>query len=1197
MYINASQVNFVGVVASNNKAQQGSGVFSVATSSNFESCIFEKNTAITVSSQSKFSYAQSSYSLGVFEKFPDAAAALGAGLFVSALQQLKKCTFIDNLAIAGISQGSGWNSATKSVSGGHALGSGVFAMQVSANAQVSQNQWIRSKQLCGGPCVAGGSFFIGTIGDSAVFDRMTFDSCETSAIASVTMDQFCSSSAECLGVAPALGAGISFISALATTAVKFNDIQSRNSFIQSVGLAVGGALHSAGSIGNALISNTVVENMVFKCVGFKCTVRGAGICMNVASKIQIFDTSVSSLSLSCAGSGCRIMSGAIYIVEGSNAAITDTNLNDVSARASGANSLTRGVGFNFGSISSSIISGGAFNNVKLSCNGLSCAVAGGVLHTDMSRDSSFLSFNFSSISAVCSSSLCKVYGSHVFLVNTLRVVVGKIRSFDASIQAENQIFGGIFVVFSGADLSLSDVLLQNVLNKCSGVKCDMRGSLLHFDTSVRLLLSNICISSSLSQLSVSASSYVPEDLFHVSFIFLRLATDTSINNVRVSDSAISCVGSSCMTTGVLSIAICNNCIASNLLFVKLSCSTSGENSRSFGCCVNVESAFYSQFSNVMISNVSVSVLGAFIGGGAIAFQSPFLSSSLQNVSSENVIVNCSNPKCSSSALPFTCICQLRGGLVALSKMNSSFVRNVTSRALTSQCFGHFCSVLGGAVEIGVFLQSEISRLDISFSSASAEGYSSSASGACIFVTLSDRSSIQNASFSAVSCTSNGELSTSMGAGLGILAGNARISDFQLVNLSVSCTGRQCNSLGGGISVVSSLSKTARSPGYQGLYTTSSVTVYRVLCQSASASCFGIGCLASGAGIATKRSFRSTDTLGLVTSFLVDEVPDVVRFQMFDSQFINCSVFSDSNNATLTGGTLSFAPAIVSISACVIHQSKIQNSNSPAFIAGGAIFALGSECSVDLTQVQLTNSSVPHPGLGGAFYVGAGTRARLVNSTVSNNSARRGGGIYVEASSLELRQSTVDGNRAVDRGAAIFCASIDTRCSSGTNSSCIGGGSSISVVASSITDNIAEVSDAVGSSIFVAGAVALNIDESTSVSVKGTSAQPTDTKRDQTGVYLSAYAGAVGNPTTICQDGTMLRITPVTSSSLAVSASEPTAEVLSVTNCFPLCIGVPQYTPFLVSQGMVVSCTPCPKDTYSLKTSNSTTDTVNKFCER
>lgn len=160
---------------------------------------------------------------------------------------------------------------------------------------------------------------------------------------------------------------------------------------------------------------------------------------------------------------------------------------------------------------------------------------------------------------------------------------------------------------------------------------------------------------------------------------------------------------------------------------------------------------------------------------------------------------------------------------------------------------------------------------------------------------------------------------------------------------------------------------------------------------------------------------------------------------------------------------------------------------------------------------------------------------------------------------------------------------------------MGGSSSVSVVSSSFRDNVAEFADAVGSSLFVAGAVSLNIDDSTSISIKQDSTKASGTKRDQTGMYLSAYAGRVLQPSTLCQDGTMLRITPVTSSSVAVISNEPTAEVLSGTSCFPLCIGVPQYDSFVVSRGMVTSCSPCPQDKYSFKTSNITTDTEEQFC--
>lgn len=1195
IFINASQVTVVGVFAMKNIAQQGSGVFAVSSSSSFESCTFQNNTAVTASSKSKFNYAPSSFSHGFLEKIPDPEAALGAGLFVSDLWLLKNCTFTDNLAIAGISQGSGWNPVTNVVSGAHALGSGVFAVRILNDARLYQNEWIRSKQLCGGPCVAGGSFFIGVIGNSVIFERMTFESCETISIADSLMDQSCNTHSRCLGISPALGFGISFVSA---PSVKFTSILSSKSLVQSVGLSVGGILTAIGSLSNASISNTAVYHAVSKCFGVTCKLRGAVFYLNKALLTTISTVLVSFLRLSCLGSSCKIFGGAVDIIESNGMGITDMNMSYISAHASGNNAFIRGSSLNVGSITASNLSNFAVNDMNISCDGLSCIIGGGVLNIDICKDTSFLSLNFGNISAACSGSACLVYGSHLFLVDALRVFVVKFISQDASIVAEKQMFGGVLVVQNSVDLYLSNVSLQNIGTKCGQFACDMRGSLLHFDTSTRLFLSKVFVYGSSSKLSVSGCIHNGPVTCYIVFFFFRVASETSIHDIQVFDSNMACIGDHCTASGILNLQTCQYCNVTMLNVSNMSCSSMGRNSRSYGCVVFLVRAAFSHISNISVKNASVSVFGSFIGGGIIGSES-FFGSSLTNVAFEHVFVVCSNPKCASqigSSVPIECICRVSGGLIWFAKANASIVHNISSISLMSQCFGDFCSVLGAALQIDALLQSRVSNVTISSAQADAVGYSSSASGAGMFITLSERSSVQFFMVSSSSCTSVGVFSTAMGVGLAILAGNIQISDLQLVNLLVSCSGSQCYSLGGGISVVSSLSKTARNPDYKDLSASSNINGSRVFCQSLHASCFGASCTASGAGISVKRSFRSTDTLGLVKAELTNEIPDVVRIQLSHSQFSNCSLFSEFINSSLTGGTLSFEPAVVTISASFIHDGKIQSSNLSAFFAGGAIFVSGSESTVELNNSQLMNNSVPSLGLGGALYLGSGSFARVIGSAVSNNSASRGAGIYVEASFLELHQSSVNWNRAADRGAAIFCASIDRRCSS-TNTGCVGGSSSISVASSNITDNVAAIDDAVGSSMFVAGAVSLNIDKSTSILVKSGSAQPAGAKRDQTGVYLSAYAGKVSQPSTMCQDGTMLRVTPVTSSSLAVTTNEPLAEVLSGTSCFPLCIGVPQYNSFVVSQGMVASCSPCPQDTYSFKTSNSTLDSEDQFCIR
>ena len=1239
-FINATNVIASNVAATNNIAKQGGGIFAVANSCSFNSCSFTKNTAVTAS-QSRFSYAQSSYSTGVFSKFPDVAAAMGAGLFVSALQHLRNCTFVDNLVIAGTIEGLGWNESTKTVSGFHALGSGAFALQTLPKAQISDIEFIRSKQLCGGPCVASGSFFIGLIADLNSFGRITFDSCETSAIASIMMDLSCSMSSTCssYGISPALGAGISFYSSVASAAmasIQFEKITSKNCFVQSVGLAAGGALYSLQTSVRTHISNTIVENMTFKCYGRACNVRGAAIYINMASIINISITTVSFLALSCAGSNCKIQSGAIHIFQGNSVFITNTILSDTSAQSSGASSIVRGVCANFGSIVSSNIDGGVFRNLTLSCSGLGCLIAGGIFTVNSGQDISFSSLNFSSISAVCVGTSCKVFGSHVWLVNVIRAFVGKISCLDIFIQAENQIYGGVFLVLNGADLTVSEISLQSIAVKCGSAKCEVAGSLLHLNTNARVCVSRISISNVDSKLS--AYSCIANCA--VSFIRLDVSIDTSISEVNVSDSFISCDGNGCLIVGLVHMYSCQNCSANQLIFSNVSSVASGDGAASYGClfiyqftnsfisnmqirnmftlvsgevktlsaqsarsygsCLYVRTASKSTISNIQMTNISTVVSGGFIGGGAIGFQS-FLNSSLHNVAGENITIVCANPKCPAykvgALLPITCLCRLSGGMMYFSLLNASLVRNIVSTRMSSKCFGHFCSVSGGSISIDVFLSSVIGELTVSRGVTGSSGNSSSASGASLFIILSDRSVIKEVCISSVSCNSNGSLSTATGAVITVLAGNLIVTDVTMFDVSVQCSGDFCNSFGGGFSVVSSLSKyDGIVAAYRGLYTPSNITLWRVSCHNASSSCIGINCLVSGAALSAKRSFRSTDILGLTSPFLVNEVPDVVRLNIFDSQFISCFIFSFSDNASISGAALSFSPAIVSIFNSSIHHSSIHNSHPSSFVAGGAIFTSEADSVIELVNVQMINNSVPSQGFGGALYLGAGTRALVSNCTLSKNSANRGGGIYVEAASLKLHSSTLNNNRAVDRGAAIFCASIDSQCS-GANASCFGGSSSISVVSSMISGNTADFADSVGSSVFVAGAVALDIDKSTSVSVNVDPTHQTRVKRDQTGIYISAYAGRVSSPTTICESGTMLRIVPITSSSFAVSTGEPSNDAINTSNCFPLCIGSPQYRSFLVSQGMVTSCSPCPKDTYSLRASNSMADTADQFCDR
>jgi hypothetical protein len=115
----------------------------------------------------------------------------------------------------------------------------------------------------------------------------------------------------------------------------------------------------------------------------------------------------------------------------------------------------------------------------------------------------------------------------------------------------------------------------------------------------------------------------------------------------------------------------------------------------------------------------------------------------------------------------------------------------------------------------------------------------------------------------------------------------------------------------------------------------------------------------------------------------------------------------SGNSAPTGGGIYNRYGIATLTNSVVSG----NSTTSAYAGGGGIVSTGSAATMTLTDSTVSGNSTTGYGSGGGIYNRYYSTMILNSSTVSNNSANYGGGIYNKGDSanLTLTNSTVSGN--------------------------------------------------------------------------------------------------------------------------------------------------------------------------------------------
>ncbi|MFT5136987.1 MAG: hypothetical protein ACI8XV_002024, partial [Arenicella sp.] len=182
---------------------------------------------------------------------------------------------------------------------------------------------------------------------------------------------------------------------------------------------------------------------------------------------------------------------------------------------------------------------------------------------------------------------------------------------------------------------------------------------------------------------------------------------------------------------------------------------------------------------------------------------------------------------------------------------------------------------------------------------------------------------------------------------------------------------------------------------------------------------------------TEGSNNATDTITFANS------GPITLTRPLPSLNTNMAIIGNTNGSTIdgngTGRVFHVRNAAVSfIDLTISGGSTSHRTDGPSARKGGGIYA--NDSTLSLSNSTVSGNSADD---GGGIYTNDST-VSLSNSTVSGNSANDGGGIYTNDSTVSLSNSTISGNSAGNNGGAIY----------------IGGYSSLSLSNSTVSSNSA-----------------------------------------------------------------------------------------------------------------------------------------------
>jgi hypothetical protein len=360
-------------------------------------------------------------------------------------------------------------------------------------------------------------------------------------------------------------------------------------------------------------------------------------------------------------------------------------------------------------------------------------------------------------------------------------------------------------------------------------------------------------------------------------------------------------------------------------------------------------------------------------------------------------------------------------------------------------------------------------------------------------------------------------------------------------------------------------------------------------------CSGLTCSASGGAIVAGTSNNASRWLRVAIPSVSKNRPQKMRLRVINCTFERNLASSGSKDASATGGAIAIqsTDAIVANSTFSGNFIKSDKPNAIRFAGGGALYLSQTDSKLIANNSFFTMNNASSVGQGGALLVSFGAILEGSKLNISRNHAGKGGGVFVDAGKTYLSDSHIQDNSASVNGGGLFCSN-----KAATTGESDKAASTINLIGVSFRANSIVVNSIVdplklggiGADIFIVGSVEFSADGATKVSMKG------NYDRDVTPVVVSVGTNSSDISLKLeCRGGTMLRYANVTLSSLQYLQNPPSDESMQKSACFPSCVEVPKFRPYVANSGFLASCTPCPRGSYNLGASSLTNDTVANFC--
>jgi hypothetical protein len=595
---------------------------------------------------------------------------------------------------------------------------------------------------------------------------------------------------------------------------------------------------------------------------------------------------------------------------------------------------------------------------------------------------------------------------------------------------------------------------------------------------------------------------------------------------------------------------------------------------------NFSASVLGESSSIMFLN-NVQSLSVFVN------MDPILEGfSIENCTFENISHFCSGSNCRIFGLLYM---NMVTGLSSMNRAQKNespmLMSDLIFKNIVLECSGVRCQVRGGCVLLYSIYSGVLRNVYSTNISLLANGTTSFAGGTVLYHLFNDPTGfflIQNVSSENSLVHTSGGTSSAIGGAMVAMYGVFTVLDSTFRKSYVACAGTKCQAAGG---VFAFTSAYGYSPDRFEPY---SAFLSNVDISDAIVNCLGEFCSAAGGagfiGVAYRGPVQESSRTDGITTIAPKHIVELslkVRFN--NCRVFRCMVMSESVGAALTGAGLSILLATVEIVNSSIIENTIQSALLSGFIAGSGIYVTGPNSSVFIVSTELKQNSAGSTGLGGALFAGPESSLICHEVVLEFNSASRGGGLMSDLASVSLSACTISNNSATDKGGGIF----------GVNSMSLKGVSSLFLKNVTVVDNFLrnDGASAVGAAVFLLGDVLLQLHNRTRIVMTG------DSKFTTSEAVLSLMRPVSMSNNTVfsCKGGSVLVTTPTQVTNQIITLNSPSAEDEFGTQCSPACFFRPEGDPFDASGGLLASCVPCPRGTYSIAMSSNSNDTVASMC--